>query len=398
LLDYLAMRFIADGWSIKKLHKLIMLSSVYQQGSEGNAHCAQRDPNNKWLWRMNRQRLDFESMRDSLLAMAGKLDLRMGGHAVDITTEPYSVRRTVYGYIDRQNLPGLFRTFDFASPDSTSPQRFFTTVPQQALFLLNSPFVVQQARGLVEREEFKALSTPEQRARFLYQQAYQRDPSTEELRLATAFQESQESREQPDKKVAWQYGFGEFDETAGRTKSFERFGHFTGTAAQGGPKLPDAKTGWAMLTESGGHAGNDQQHAAIRRWTAPHEGVVRISSRLNHSTTKGDGVRGRIVSSESGELGHWLAHNSEAKDEFEHVEVKRGDTIDFLTDCYKSVEHDTFDWKVTITFLEPGGGTMRTWDSEKDFSQSARVQQKPLTGWEKYAQVLLLADEFVFVD
>ena len=77
---------------------------------------------------MNRRRLDFESMRDTFLALSGKLDLAAGGRPVDITTEPFTSRRTVYGFVERQNLPGIFRTFDFASPDTTSPQRFSTTV------------------------------------------------------------------------------------------------------------------------------------------------------------------------------------------------------------------------------------------------------------------------------
>ncbi len=95
---------------------------------------------------MNRRRLDFEATRDSLLAISGKIDLSVGGQPVDITTKPFTLRRTVYGYVERQNLPGLFRTFDFASPDSTSPGRFSTTVPQQALFMINSPFVIECSR------------------------------------------------------------------------------------------------------------------------------------------------------------------------------------------------------------------------------------------------------------
>ncbi len=146
LLDYLAARFMEEGWSIKKLHRLIMLSAMYQQSSDDNAVFAKADPNNRLLWRMNRQRLDFEPMRDTLLAVAGKLDLTAGGHAVDII-DPASTRRTVYGYIDRQNLPNLFRAFDLASPDASSPRRFYTTVPQQALFFMNSPFVINQAKN-----------------------------------------------------------------------------------------------------------------------------------------------------------------------------------------------------------------------------------------------------------
>jgi hypothetical protein len=175
-----------DGWSIKKLHRLIMLSGAYQQSSQNNAACAKVDPNNQLLWRMNRQRLEFEAMRDTLLDVAGKLDLTPGGHAVDIT-DPASTRRTVYGYVDRQNLPDLFRAFDFASPDTSSPRRFYTTVPQQALFLMNSPFVITQAKNLVARPEFRAASTDSQRLHLLYQWAYQRDPSREETEWALQF-------------------------------------------------------------------------------------------------------------------------------------------------------------------------------------------------------------------
>jgi hypothetical protein len=95
---------------------------------------------------MNRRRLDFEALRDTLLAAGGNLDLTVGGRAVEITGNDPAARRTVYGFIDRQNLPGLFRTFDLANPDTTSPQWFATTVPQQALYLMNSPFVLRQAQ------------------------------------------------------------------------------------------------------------------------------------------------------------------------------------------------------------------------------------------------------------
>ncbi len=108
--------------------------------SAPNALAAKADPENRWLARMNRKRHDFETLRDSFLAVSGKLDPKLYGYPVDITSTPATGRRTIYGFIDRQNLPGLFRTFDFANPDATNPQRYLTTVPQQALFLLNSPF------------------------------------------------------------------------------------------------------------------------------------------------------------------------------------------------------------------------------------------------------------------
>src|SRR5262249_15493740 len=149
---------------------------------------------------------DFEALRDTLLAVSGKIDFAMGGRAVDLTTEPFTTRRTVYGFVERQNLPGLFRTFDFASPDTTSPQRFATTVPQQALFLMNSPFVVQQARNLLERAEVKSASTDEQKLQRLHQAAYQRPPDADELKLARAFVQAQSVAAEPVvEQPTWQY-------------------------------------------------------------------------------------------------------------------------------------------------------------------------------------------------
>ena len=187
LLDWLAARFVADGWSIKKLHRLIMLSSTYRQASDGNPAYARTDPDNLLLGRMNRRRLDFEALRDSLLFVAGQLDPTMGGQAVDLVKPPLSRRRTVYGFIDRQNLPGMYRTFDFASPDTHSPQRYVTTVPQQALFLMNSPFVLEQARALVARPDVQARTDPAERIGHLYRLLFGRPATPDEVAAARGF-------------------------------------------------------------------------------------------------------------------------------------------------------------------------------------------------------------------
>ncbi len=190
LLDYLAARFVEEGWSVKALHRLIMLSRTYQQDSADNPDYALKDPENRLLWKVSRSRLDFEALRDSFLAVSGRLDLQVGGRPVELTTAPFSGRRTVYGFIDRQNLPGLFRTFDFASPDATNPQRFTTTVPQQALFLLNSPFVVEQARALVARPALTRLKTPQEQIQALYQRLYGRAAEPDEVALGLRFLEA----------------------------------------------------------------------------------------------------------------------------------------------------------------------------------------------------------------
>ena len=195
LLDYLASRFIDERWSIKQLQRWIVLSSVYRQSSADIPANAQIDPANQLLWKMNRRRLDFEATRDALLAVAGRLDTKVGGLAVEITTEPSTPRRTIYGFVERQNLPGIFRTFDFASPDTTSPQRFSTTVPQQALFLINSPFVVHRAQDLVRRVSEPDQRSDTERVRSLYRLAYQREPDAREKELAMRYIASQELTE-----------------------------------------------------------------------------------------------------------------------------------------------------------------------------------------------------------
>ena len=187
LLDYLAATFMEGGWSLKKLHRQIMLSRVYRQKSEDRGEGLRLDIDNRLLWKMNRQRLEFESLRDSLLAAAGRLDLRIGGPAVSLTDAPFAARRSVYGFIDRQNLPGLFRTFDFASPDAHTPMRHNTTVPQQALFLMNSPFLIEQARHLMARPDVAGLGVPEQRIGRLYRLLYGRSPDAAETALGVRF-------------------------------------------------------------------------------------------------------------------------------------------------------------------------------------------------------------------
>jgi mono/diheme cytochrome c family protein len=198
LLDYLASRFVEEGWSIKKLHRLIMLSSVYQQSSDTNPRYAQKDPNNRLLWRANIHRLEFEAVRDSMLAIGGKLDLTPGGRPVNLGATPYSIRRTIYGYVDRRNLPEVYNQFDFANPDIETGKRYETIVPQQALFMMNSPLVVEQARNLVNRQDFLGLRDDEKRIKLLYDVIYQREPTPVEIKLGMQFLKASPPAEIPE--------------------------------------------------------------------------------------------------------------------------------------------------------------------------------------------------------
>jgi hypothetical protein len=187
LLDWLAMNFMTNGWSIKKIHRLILLSSTYQESSEDNPRYAAVDPGNRLLWRANIRRLEFEPLRDSLLAIGGLLDTNLYGRPIDARQNPNSTRRTIYNLVDRANIPDVLVNFDFATPDMVTGVRHETTVPQQALFLMNSPQVISVARRLVALPDFVALDEDAARLEFLYERIYQRPPRQAETKLGLEF-------------------------------------------------------------------------------------------------------------------------------------------------------------------------------------------------------------------
>ncbi len=182
LLDYLTCRFIESGWSIKTLHREIMLSAAYQRGGDALESNLARDADNRWLWRMNRRRLDVEAWRDAMLAVSGKLDPSLGGPTVDLAAAS-NTRRTVYAKISRHDLNYLLRLFDFPDANITSERRTETTVPQQQLFVINSAFVIDQAKGLAARVERLAPNEAD-RLQALYGLAFGRPATAEEVTLA----------------------------------------------------------------------------------------------------------------------------------------------------------------------------------------------------------------------
>lgn len=187
LLDFLAAHFMQSGWSVKALHREILLSATYRQSSNDRPACYALDPENQLLWRMNRRRLEFEPLRDALLSVAGQLDRQSGGRPARLFKEPTGgKRRSVYGYIDRQDLPNLLRVFDFASPDQSVAKRANTTVSQQSLFLMNSPFVLAQARRLSDYVSERA-AVNEDFVVALYHRVFARRPTTEELEIGQRF-------------------------------------------------------------------------------------------------------------------------------------------------------------------------------------------------------------------
>ncbi|MCZ2343071.1 MAG: PSD1 and planctomycete cytochrome C domain-containing protein [Bacteroidales bacterium] len=399
LLDWLAHQFMANGWRLKPLHRQIMLSQVYQQSSQGQSdpmsqkRAATRDPDNRLLWRANAHRLAFEEVRDSLFAITGELNTKTGGKPVDILNAPFSPRRTLYGLIDRQFPPDLFRVFDVANPDLHTPQRSQTTVPQQALFFLNHPLPLDRARSLIAHPTVMKATTPEDKVRQLYRLIYQREPTSQQVATAVQLVDTvtAETLTPPaPKPTAWTYGVATYDPQTGTIHGFQPLPHFTGDAWQGGTNWPDSQFGWAQLTATGGHPGNDLAHAVVRRWTAPQNITVNVDSQLVHEHQVGDGVRGTIISSRTGRLLTAQAHNKSVMMNLQGISLQAGDTLDFVVDIGGTLNTDQHLW--TPIIREPGG---KTWNAQTEFGGIPRPKLGP---WEHLAQALLMANEFIFVD
>lgn len=188
LLDWLATDLVSPRsgprWSLKRLHRQLMASAVYQQSSQ---QASNADPENRWWGRANRVRLDFEATRDALLSVADFLDSRIGGPSKPLLNGGFHPQRTLYAYVDRQDPPGLLSVFDVPSSAATSTARDTTTVSPQALYLMNGPLVATAADRLLRRPDVASLPAAEARVQRIYRILFARSPAPVELVLATEF-------------------------------------------------------------------------------------------------------------------------------------------------------------------------------------------------------------------
>ena len=194
LLDYLARTFIDNNWSVKHLHREIMLSATYQLSTATNEKNAEIDADNLYVWRMKQRRLDIEAWRDGLLDVSGRLDRSLKGPSTNLA-DANNVRRTVYAKISRHELDSLLRLFDFPDANITSAKRTETTVPQQQLFVLNSPFMIQQAKSFASRLHNEAPDSDQTRVTLAFQLAYGRSPSEPELNLGLTYLSAEDTEE-----------------------------------------------------------------------------------------------------------------------------------------------------------------------------------------------------------
>ena len=350
LLDWLASEFMERGWSLKQMHKLMLLSTAYRQSSRRDATRDAVDSDNLLYSRMSVRRLDAEIVRDRILAASGLLGADMFGPPVPVKADDAGQiivdggdsRRSVYIQSRRSQPLAVLTAFDAPVMEVNCERRPASTVATQSLMLMNSEFILQQSKQLAERVQREAANEPV-------------PALPADVTLPTPL------------PAIWQYGYGQYDEANGKTVGFTHLPHYTGSSWQGGTQLPDPNLGWAILHAAGGHAGSDAQHLAIRRWTAPNDGLVTITGKLMHGSENGDGVRGRLVSNQRGRIGEWTATHSSADTNVAKIEVQKGETLDFVIDCRDNVNADSFEWVVQLRAHDAANVTSGIWNSQSDF-------------------------------
>ena len=399
LLDYLAYTFMhSDGWSTKKLMKRMLLSRAFMGSSDISPDVAIKDPENRTFSHQNRRRYDMEQLRDALLFSSSKLaTARVGGKSEELWEKGYTSRRAVYGFIERQNLPLTFKTLDFASPDASSPMRFVTTVPQQALFMMNSPLVTDQARDIAKAVEQSGATTGTKAISAAFRSVLGRDASPAELQLGVAYLAKPEGTSDGLSSGPWVMGYGSISQTLDRVTDFKKLTTFVNGTYQAGTVIPDKDLGWVLLTKDGGHPGS-KDVMSIRRFIAPLSGTYRIAGAISHGNAQGDGIVARIVSSKKGTLGQWTVYNNAVTPKLDDILLTKGEQLDFVVDCGASPDFDGYAWAPSLKLMDTGlpKGQKRSWLTSEAFSDIPGP--KPLTRLEQFVHALMMSNEFVTID
>ena len=281
----------------------------------------------------------------------------------------------------------MFQVFDFSSPDASTDQRSRTTVPQQALFVMNSRFALEQARAAASHEDVTSKPDNAAKIRALFVRVLGRAPKADELADAERF--LKRAAKLSTTTALWQYGVGRYDEKQKALIDFRRFEHWTGEAWQPASKYPDSEFNYTQVHAKGGHPGF-AKHMTVVRWTAPHDCVVAIDGKLGHGSDKGDGVQARGFDRQGKQLGKWVAANKKLTTKVERIEMKKDDWLDFVVDCRTGNSYDSYLWSPMLATLD--AETKETWNAETEF------QGPRLSPLEQLSQVLMLTNEFTFID
>ncbi|MBA62335.1 MAG: hypothetical protein CMJ76_08205 [Planctomycetaceae bacterium] len=414
LLDWLSVELEDSEWSLKHIHKLILTSQAYRQSSSRDSRLAsqgqQLDPQNRLLWRQNFKRLEAEALRDTLLFIAGALDSDMYGFPVGIQTlssgevvvgsGALPQRRSIYVRNKRSAPVSILQLFDQPDIETNCIRRSQSTVPLQALSLMNSDVANLSA------EAFAAQILKEGRQDLIaraFIRAYGREPHVEEEELLSEFLAGQidSYAARFGSAAAWSYGTGNVNEQFPAKTEFKPFAHFEKGQWQLGPGYPYMGSMWEGLNATSGHPGGDM--GVILRWSSRSAQKIKISGMVNHASPAGDGVRITVISNRKGQLARWVvAHGREDLD-LEPLEIEEGEQILLVNDKNATLRSDNFDWQWQIHQLQKDNSITKTWDSVQGFhgppedgiSVNITVLTQALTD---LCHVLLSSNEFSYID
>jgi len=411
VLDYLAATFMEEGWSLKKLHQRILTSRTYQQGALITEEKSLKDADNELISRQNRQRLDYESMRDAMLQVAGDLNnAKVGGRAVELNDKEADRRRTLYLLVDRYEQATVPAMFDFANPDNHSPIRYVTTVPQQALFLMNSPFMQQRSSKLASATPVKGSTIDSESIQALYHRVLLRDARAEEVEMAQRFCNDADGLGRRAAAFVWRYGWGQVEKDAATGKvsvaSFEPMPHY-GKVGQNTFRWtpdkvhPSKEFGHLYIGAGNGHPGSNWP--VVMQWTSPFEKEkIRISGTIKRSSDKGNGVRAWIISNRAGKIREELVKPASSVELTADIEISQDEVLSFVVESEnKDTNSDSFSWAPKIERLGPEGALSPITRADTDFCGPEGWpinRAKPQTPLAQLAQVLMMSNEFQFVD
>ena len=372
LLDWLAVELGAGPRSFKRTHRAVMSSAIYRQSSRRASDAAMKDADGAFYSRFPVRRLEAEIVRDRALAVSSRLNDALFGSPIEVMEDfagqvhvkDDSPRRSLYIQSRRTKPVSLLAAFDAPVMTLNCDRRPSSTVAPQSLMLMNGDFILAQAEHLSQQVHVEGVST-----------GFATSSSN-----ALTFDIAPFVNRFPGNRAAWQYGYGGINDapiTAAATENpaatpravveFHSLPHWTGSSWQGGATLPDATLGYAISHAGGGHPGGSPKLASIKRWTAPRDGFVVVSGQLQHGSENGDGVRSRVVSSRSGLVGEWTAKNGSIETPVARVEVRTGDTLDFVTDAITNEASDSFNWPISLRLTDTSGAELQTWNSHADF-------------------------------
>ncbi len=395
LLDWLADEFMAKGWSLKQLHRLILKSTVYRQASTRHQAGNQTDQNNDLYWHFPVHRLDAEVIRDSMMALGNRLDLetQFGAPAEFKEDETGQVvvsgekqRRSVYLQVRRSKPVSILESFDAPTMKVNCTVRSSTTAATQSLMLMNSNFVLNAAKAFAIRINHEANSV---------------DSKHVPNNLLDQVVENYENVN------PWSYGYGFVEEVereprgeASRVRAsrlqanvrFTTYPLFLQNTWKGGEKLPDPKIGWSFVNSTMGHP-DVKRAATIRRWTSPVTGKIRITGEISHAAEAGDGVELQVVSDQKGMLDSVIVHHSK-KEYTVETDVKKGEVVDTVVSARENHVSDSFSNTFNIVLVKDETA-FETWNSEKEFQGPATTDslQAPVSKQIVYAWQLAYGRE-----